>query len=321
MAGMLEADLVHGYSDGTLKPKGNITRQELAQVLYNALDCITDDPDALTGTRCLYTGPASALEGRRYDGDLIVSSQDKGELTLENLDVTGRLVLHLPEAERAVIGTGAEPVSNVLRRRGSDVVEANAVDHGLQLRFVFLRHDVAVIAHHHTDGLVVADGIVDQRLYPGNFALGAEEDGLIVGKVVDGVHRHPVGLIFIRQGLLERLEGILVEEGHAFNNVRHHRHEAFVSGIVAQQVEIDAPLRHELIHLLQIDAVFRQRGVVRGHVAGEHRTVRGDVEAHAQLIQTDVHGVGGVDGKGQQRRDQDKQHGFALHVHSSLCFR
>ena len=111
MAGMLEADLVHGYSDGTLKPKGNITRQELAQVLYNALDCITDDPDALTGTRCLYTGPAGALEGRRYDGDLIVSSQDKGELTLENLDVTGRLVLHLHEAERAVIGTGAEPVS------------------------------------------------------------------------------------------------------------------------------------------------------------------------------------------------------------------
>ena len=111
VAGMLEADYVHGNTSGNLNPKGNITRQELAQVLYNALDCITDDPDALTGTRCLYTGPAGALEGRRYDGDLIVSSQDKGELTLENLDVTGRLVLHLPEAERAVIGTGAEPVS------------------------------------------------------------------------------------------------------------------------------------------------------------------------------------------------------------------
>ena len=111
IAGMIEADLVHGYSDGSLKPKGNITRQELAQVLYNALDCITDDPDALTGSRCLYTGPAAALEGKQIDGDLIISSQDTADLTLENLNVTGRLVLHLHEVENATIGTNADPVS------------------------------------------------------------------------------------------------------------------------------------------------------------------------------------------------------------------
>ena len=111
IAGMLEASLVHGYSDGSLKPKGYITRQELAQVLYNALDCITDDPDALTGTRCLYTGPASALEGKQINGDLIVSSPDTSNLTLNDLGVTGRLVLHLHEVGRATIGTSAETVS------------------------------------------------------------------------------------------------------------------------------------------------------------------------------------------------------------------
>ena len=111
VAGMLETGLVHGYSDGSLKPKGYITRQELAQVLCNALDCITDDPDALTGSRCLYTGPASALEGRQINGDLIVSSPDTEDLTLNNLDVTGRLVLHLHEVEKATIGTSADPVS------------------------------------------------------------------------------------------------------------------------------------------------------------------------------------------------------------------
>lgn len=111
MAGMLEAGLIHGYSDGSLKPKGYITRQELAQVLYNALDCITDDPDALTGTRCLYTGPASALEGKQINGDLIVSSPDTSNLALNDLGVTGRLVLHLHEADRATIGTSARTVS------------------------------------------------------------------------------------------------------------------------------------------------------------------------------------------------------------------
>ena len=111
MAGMIESGLVHGYSDGSLKPKGYITRQELAQVLFNALDCITDDPDELTGSRCLYTGPASALEGKQVNGDLIVSSPDTADLTLNDLGVTGRLVLHLHDVNNATIGTDAETVS------------------------------------------------------------------------------------------------------------------------------------------------------------------------------------------------------------------
>ncbi len=153
VAGMLESGLVNGYSDGSLKPKGYITRQELAQVLYNALDCITDDPEALTGTRCLYTGPASALEGRKIDGSLIISCPDTENLTLNDLSVAGRLVLHLHEVDKAVIGTDAETVSlcspteltltnpvktiNCLRDGGSlranaelAIIDANAVLHG-----------------------------------------------------------------------------------------------------------------------------------------------------------------------------------------------
>ena len=111
LAAMLEAGYINGYTDGALKPKGYITRQELAQVLYNALDCITDDPDELTGSRCLYTGPATALEGKKIDGSLIVSSPDTEDLTLNDLQVSGRLVLHLHEVGKATLGSAFGEVS------------------------------------------------------------------------------------------------------------------------------------------------------------------------------------------------------------------
>ena len=108
VAGMLEADYVHGSTSGKLNPKGNITRQELAQVLYNALDCITADPEQLTGSRCLYTGPIEALEGRTVEGDLIVSSMAEGDVVLDSLRVSGRMALHLHSARSAVLGPVTE---------------------------------------------------------------------------------------------------------------------------------------------------------------------------------------------------------------------
>ena len=111
VAGMLEAGYIHGSSSGKLNPKGYITRQELAQVLYNALDCITDDPDALTGSRCLYTGPVEALEGRTLQGSLVVSSGDEGSLVLNSLRVGGRLVLHLHSADSVELGAVCSEVS------------------------------------------------------------------------------------------------------------------------------------------------------------------------------------------------------------------
>ena len=113
IAGMLEAGYVNGYKDGSVNPKGYITRQELAQVLYNALDCITDDPEQLTGSRCLYTGPAAGLEGKTVNGSLIISCPDTGDLTLNSLKVSDRLVLHLHEVKKATLGDVCGTVSLV----------------------------------------------------------------------------------------------------------------------------------------------------------------------------------------------------------------
>lgn len=144
MAGMLASGLVNGYKDGSLKPKGFITRQELAQVLYNALDCITDDPDALTGSRCLYTGPADKLEGKQINGDLIICSPD-ADLNLNDLGVTGRLVLHLHNAAKAAVGTDAAVVSlcspTALTLK-NPVKQANCLHDGAELS---AKADVAVL--------------------------------------------------------------------------------------------------------------------------------------------------------------------------------
>ena len=99
VAGMLEAGYVNGTNAGTLNPQGKITRQELAQVLYNALDCITDDPEALDGDRILYTGALEALAGKHISGSLILSCAVEKEVTVKDFVVDGRLVLYLHNAE------------------------------------------------------------------------------------------------------------------------------------------------------------------------------------------------------------------------------
>ena len=111
VAGMLEAGYVNGTNAGTLNPKGMITRQELAQVLYNALDCITDDPEELTGSRMLYTGALEDLAGKHLTGDLILSCATEKEATVKDFVVDGRLVLHLHNAEDIIVEEVCEDIS------------------------------------------------------------------------------------------------------------------------------------------------------------------------------------------------------------------
>jgi len=111
VAGMLEAGYIHGTSNGTINPKGNITRQELAQVLYNALDCITDDPEAIEGNRVLYTGPIDALAGKSISGSLILSCESEENIVLPEFTVEGRLVLHLHNAKKVTMDAVSDTIA------------------------------------------------------------------------------------------------------------------------------------------------------------------------------------------------------------------
>ena len=100
IAAMVQA----GYVKGTgkkLNPKGKITRQEIAQVICNILDDFGAELDETAEGS--YALSAEALApGTVVDGDLLFCT-DSREISLQNVTVTGRLVIQ-----------GAEPATLVL---------------------------------------------------------------------------------------------------------------------------------------------------------------------------------------------------------------
>ena len=90
MAAMINAGYVNG-AKGKLNPKGKITRQELAQVLYNLLTGIgTTMPASYKGSYALAAD--SLASGTVVQGDLLLSNE-VSSLTLQNVTVTGRLTI------------------------------------------------------------------------------------------------------------------------------------------------------------------------------------------------------------------------------------
>lgn len=94
MATMIQKGYVRG-ANGKLNPKKNITRQELAQVLYELLDDILRGDD---GTRSeydnlLYASSVPFQEGTVIHGDLIIPCDAQGTISLEGVTVEGRLIV------------------------------------------------------------------------------------------------------------------------------------------------------------------------------------------------------------------------------------
>lgn len=94
VSALLELGCVSGYPDGTVRPKGDITREELAQILYEFLDAVCDDPAELPGSgRVLYRGAAEIPAGYVLDGDLILGCGWSGSRTLTDVSLTGTLLV------------------------------------------------------------------------------------------------------------------------------------------------------------------------------------------------------------------------------------
>lgn len=73
VSALVARDILHGYPDGSFAPAAPITRAEIAQLLFNLLDCIADDPEELpaSGT-VLYRGSDPLPETLTLDGTLIL---------------------------------------------------------------------------------------------------------------------------------------------------------------------------------------------------------------------------------------------------------
>ncbi|MBR3076924.1 MAG: S-layer homology domain-containing protein [Oscillospiraceae bacterium] len=91
LAAMIETCHIAG-SDGKLNPKRQISRREFAQVLYRLIDWIGTELPSANCTGSLALGSSTVPKGTTINGDLLLSTDDTN-IRLENLTVTGKLIL------------------------------------------------------------------------------------------------------------------------------------------------------------------------------------------------------------------------------------
>ena len=91
LAAMIETCHIAG-SDGKLNPQDQISRREYAQVLYRLLSWVGTELPAANCTGAFGLGSSAVAKGTTVNGDLLLST-DAVNLRLENLTVTGKLIL------------------------------------------------------------------------------------------------------------------------------------------------------------------------------------------------------------------------------------
>ena len=104
VSALSERGWLKGYEDNTLRPKARITRQELAQLLYQMFTAVCTEPEQLPSSgRVLYRGSAPIPEGWVLDGDLLLGCGLTEPVTLNNLTLTGTLTLRCGDAGEATL--------------------------------------------------------------------------------------------------------------------------------------------------------------------------------------------------------------------------
>ncbi len=96
ISAMVENGYVNG-SNGKLNPKGNITRAEFAQLMYNLIALYIDTPEDLAKLPDAYGNVVLRtnipLESLSFKKDLIIADGVSGDLVFKNVNVSSRLVV------------------------------------------------------------------------------------------------------------------------------------------------------------------------------------------------------------------------------------
>ena len=98
VTGMVGVEYLRGYEDGTLRPKGKITREELAQVFHNIFKTYISEPGtyssvAPTGS-VIIRSPGVTLENVTINGDLVLADGiGAGDCRINNVTVNGRIIV------------------------------------------------------------------------------------------------------------------------------------------------------------------------------------------------------------------------------------
>ncbi len=118
---MQELRIVNGFTDGSLQPKSNITRAQVAQLLYEMLDAIVDDPSQIPASGfVLYRGDALP-DSLTLDGTLVLVTPVSGDVQLNDYHVSGDLILRCGGAGQISL-SGLSAANLVLGVRDSGVI-------------------------------------------------------------------------------------------------------------------------------------------------------------------------------------------------------
>lgn len=141
VSAMVENGYVNG-SNGLLNPKGSITRAEFAQVMYNLISLYVDSADDLEklsfvkGNVVLRTN-VGEIKALTFPKDLIIADGVEGELKLESVNVSSRLVVR-SESKLSYSGKTFEIVSSV-------PTLVLTLDRGAEVEKLTLLGDVTVV--------------------------------------------------------------------------------------------------------------------------------------------------------------------------------
>ncbi len=93
---LVDGGYINGNADGTLNPKGNITREEFAQMMHNIFKTYISSSGTVTkvGANCvMIRTPGVTLKDVTVEGDLVLGDGvGAGDIVLDNVTIKGRLL-------------------------------------------------------------------------------------------------------------------------------------------------------------------------------------------------------------------------------------
>ena len=94
--GLVSRGYIHGYEDGTIRPKNNITREELAQIFHNIFKLYISDPGYYTSVPAgsvMVRAKDVHLESVGVNGDVVIADGvGIGDFYITSVSVNGRVL-------------------------------------------------------------------------------------------------------------------------------------------------------------------------------------------------------------------------------------
>ncbi len=175
LAALVAAGYVNG-SDGKLNPIGTITREEFAQLMYNAIRSYISTAGTITEVsqgNVLVNVAGVTLKNLTVNGDLIIGDGvGNGDLTLDNVVVKGRMVVR-GGGKNSIKITNKSSVGNIIISKASDGAIRIVADSSSSVTYVYTNDG--------NDGIIV-EGTVSTLTIEGTTAV--EVKGTITNVVV-----------------------------------------------------------------------------------------------------------------------------------------